>query len=79
LSERAKATKRKRNIAKGQCVPNKTFIIQTVKLNVHSYHNGLLDQGVAVLTHVLQDLVGCIVAGSGGGLGGHSKWINQSL
>lgn len=43
------------------------------------YHHGLLDQSVAVFTHVLQDLVSSIVAGCGGGLGGHSQGVDQSL
>lgn len=32
-----------------------------------------------MFTHVLQDFVSSIVAGGGGGLGGHSQWVNQSL
>lgn len=43
------------------------------------YHDGLLNQSVAVFTHVLQDLVSSIVAGCGGGLGGYSQWVDQSL
>lgn len=43
------------------------------------YHDGLLNQSVAVFTHVLQDLVRSIVAGCGGGLGGHSQRVDQSL
>lgn len=43
------------------------------------YHDGLLNQSVAVFTHVLQDLVSSIVAGCGGGLGGHSQRVDQSL
>lgn len=43
------------------------------------YHDSLLNQSVAVFTHVLQDLVGSIVAGGGGGLGGHSQRVDQSL
>lgn len=43
------------------------------------YHDGLLNQSVAVFTHVLQDLVSSIVASCGGGLGGHSQWVDQSL
>lgn len=46
-----------------------SYQIQAIK---SLYHDGLLDQGIAVLTHILQDLVGSIVAGCGGGLGGHS-------
>lgn len=43
------------------------------------YHDGLLNQSVAVFTHVLQDFVSSIVAGGGGRLGGHSEWVDQSL
>lgn len=43
------------------------------------YHDSLLNQSVAVFTHVLQDLVSSIVAGCGGGLGGHSQRVDQSL
>lgn len=43
------------------------------------YHDGLLNQSVAVFTHVLQDLVSSVVAGCGGGLGGHSQRVDQSL
>lgn len=43
------------------------------------YHDGLLDQSVAVFTHVLQDLVSSVVSGCGGGFGGHSQWVDQSL
>lgn len=43
------------------------------------YHDGLLNQSVAVLAHVLQDLVGSIVAGGGGGLGGHRERVDQGL
>lgn len=32
-----------------------------------------------MLAHVLQDLVGCIVPGRGGGLGGYSQRVDQSL
>lgn len=51
-----------------------------VKLNISDcYHHGLLNQSVAVFTHVLQDLVRSIVAGCGGRLGSHSQWVDQSL
>lgn len=43
------------------------------------YHDGLLDQSVAVLAHVLQDLVSSIVAGCCCGFGGHSQRVDQSL
>lgn len=42
----------------------------------NQYHDGLLHQRVAVLAHVLQDLVGCIVPGRGGGLGGYSQRVD---
>lgn len=44
-----------------------------------SYHDGLLNQCVTVLTHVLQDFIGSIVASCSGRLGGHSQWVDQSL
>lgn len=40
------------------------------------YHDGLLHQSVAVLAHVLQDLVGSVVSGRGGGLGGHGQRVD---
>lgn len=43
------------------------------------YHHGLLNQSVAVFTHVLQNFVSSVVACRGGGLGGHSQWVDQSL
>ena len=43
------------------------------------YHHGLLNQSVAVFTHVLQDLVSSIVARCSGGLGGHSQRVDQCL
>ena len=46
---------------------------------VCSHHDGLLHQSVAVLTHVLEDLVGSVVPGGGGGLGRHGQRIDQSL
>lgn len=44
-----------------------------------THHHGLLDQGVAVLTHVLQNLVGCVVAGCGCGLRSHSQGVDEGL
>lgn len=44
-----------------------------------TYHHGLLDQRVAVLTHVLQDLVGCIVTGCGGRLRSHCQGVDEGL
>lgn len=44
-----------------------------------THHHGLLDQGVTVLAHVLQDLVGCIVAGCCGRLGSHRKRVDEGL
>lgn len=40
------------------------------------YHDGLLNQSVAVFAHILQDLVSSIVAGRGGGLGGDGQWVD---
>lgn len=40
------------------------------------YHDGLLDQSVAVLTHVLQDLISSVMAGGGGGLGRHGQRVD---
>lgn len=44
-----------------------------------NYQHGLLYQSVAVFTHVLQDFVGCCLAGRNVRLGGHSKGVNQGL
>ena len=44
-----------------------------------SYQHGLLHQSVAVLTHILQDFVGCCLASRNIRFGCHSQWINQSL
>lgn len=40
------------------------------------YHDGLLDQSVAVLAHVLQDLISSIMAGGGGRLGSHGQRVD---
>lgn len=58
---------------------NQRPLIKTEKLVKCQYHDGLLHQCVAVLAHVLQDLVGGVVPGRGGGLGGHSQRVDQSL
>lgn len=44
-----------------------------------THHHGLLHQGVAVLTHVLQDLVGCVVTGCGRGLRSHGQGVDEGL
>ena len=32
-----------------------------------------------MLAHVLQDFVGRVVPGCGGGLGGHRQWVDEGL
>lgn len=44
-----------------------------------THHHGLLDQGVAVLTHVLQNLVGCVVPGCRGRLRSHCQGVDEGL
>lgn len=54
-----------------------TCDLETVERLTH--HHGLLDQGVTVLTHVLQDLVGRIVASCCGRLGSHREGVDEGL
>ena len=44
-----------------------------------THQHGLLDQGVAVLTHVLEHLVGGGVAGGDTRLAGHGERVDQGL
>ena len=45
----------------------------------HTYHVCLLYQLLTVFTHVLQNLIGCIVTCATGWLGSHSQGIDQGL
>lgn len=70
-------------LQRGQRIPF-TSLATTYSLNkrpgcIHInfiYHDGLLDQSVAVLAHVLQDLVSSIMAGGGGRLGSHGQRVD---
>ena len=43
------------------------------------HHHGLVDQTLAVLLHLVQDLVGGVPPGCSVGLAGHSQRIDESL
>jgi hypothetical protein len=46
---------------------------------LQTHHHGLLNQGVTVLTHVLQNLVSCIVPGCCSRLGSHCQGVDEGL
>ena len=53
--------------------------VTSVLESAWTHHHGLLHQRVAVFAHVLQDFVGCVVPGRGGGLGGHCQRVDEGL